>query len=82
LQIVGMGTATFNGTQTSVTMGFLGVPGQTYEILYKGELNDPDWISAGPVSTGTGPFTVTITRSGNYENDWNGSMFFQARINP
>lgn len=82
LQIVGMGTATFDGTQTSVTMGFLGVPGQTYEILYKGELNEANWTSAGSVPTGTGPFSVTITRSGNYEADWNGSMFFQARINP
>jgi hypothetical protein len=83
LQIVGQGTASYNGTQTSITMDFIGVPNQTYTVEYKGELADAAWTSAGAQSTGsTGSFSVTFTKAGDHVADWNGSMFFRASVGP
>ena len=83
LQIVGRGTASYNGIQTSITMDFIGVPNQTYLLEYKGELTEATWTSAGARSTGsTGSFSVTFTKAGDHTADWNGSMFFRASVGP
>lgn len=83
LQIVGQGTASFDGTQTAVTMDFIGVPNQNYTVEYKGELSEASWTSAGAQPTGsTGSFSVTFTKAGNHTADWNGSMFFRASVAP
>ena len=80
LEIVRIGTATFDGANTSVTHDFVGVPNQTYHIEYSTDLTAP-WTSAGNQSTGpTGSFAVTITRAGNIAADWNSKMFFRARL--
>jgi hypothetical protein len=80
LQIVKVGTAAFAGENTTVTHDFIGVPGQTYLVEYKGDLAEASWTSAGAQSTGsTGSFSVTFTKAGDHTTDWNGSMFFQAR---
>jgi hypothetical protein len=80
LQIVKVGTAAFAGGNTTVTHDFIGVPGQTYLVEYKGDLAEASWTSAGAQSTGpTGSFSVTFTKAGDHTTDWNGSMFFQAR---
>jgi hypothetical protein len=80
LQIVKVGTAAFAGGNTTVTHDFIGVPGQTYLVEYKGDLAEASWTSAGDQSTGpTGSFSVTFTKAGDHTTDWNGSMFFQAR---
>ncbi|NDA26985.1 MAG: hypothetical protein EBZ05_09195 [Verrucomicrobia bacterium] len=79
LQIVAQGTATFDGTNTSITVDFIGVPNLNYVVEYKGELGEPSWTSAGTQSSGdTGSFTVTFTKAGDHTADWNGSMFFRA----
>jgi hypothetical protein len=83
LQIVGQGTASYNGTQTSITMDFIGVPNQSYAVEYKGELSEASWTSAGAQPTGsTGSFSVTFTKAGDHTTDWNGSMFFRASVTP
>jgi len=83
LQIVGQGTASYNGTQTSITMDFIGVPNQSYTVEYKGDLAEASWTSAGAQSTGsTGSFSVTFTKAGDHAADWNGSMFFRASVAP
>jgi hypothetical protein len=83
LQIVGQGTASYNGTQTSITMDFIGVPNQSYTVEYKGDLAEASWTSAGAQSTGsTGSFSVTFTKAGDHTTDWNGSMFFRASVAP
>jgi YDG domain/Fibronectin type III domain len=83
LQIVGQGTASYNGTQTSITMDFIGVPNQSYTVEYKGDLAEASWTSAGAQSTGsTGSFSVTFTKAGDHTTDWNGSMFFRASVTP
>jgi hypothetical protein len=80
LQIVKVGTADFAAGNTTVTHDFIGVPGQTYLVEYKGDLAEASWTSAGAQSTGsTGSFSVTFTKAGDHTTDWNGSMFFQAR---
>jgi hypothetical protein len=79
LQIVAQGTATFDGTNTSIAVDFIGVPNLNYVVEYKGELGESSWTSAGTQSSGaTGSFTVTITKAGDHTADWNGSMFFRA----
>jgi hypothetical protein len=80
LQIAKVGTANFAGENTTVTHDFIGVPGQTYLVEYKGDLAEASWTSAGAQPTGlTGSFSVTFTKAGDHTTDWNGSMFFQAR---
>ena len=79
LQIVRIGTATFNGTNTSLTHDFIGVPNQTYFIEYSTDL--ATWTSVGNQSTGaSGSFSVTIARAGNVASAWNSAMFFRARL--
>jgi hypothetical protein len=78
ITFVRRGEAEFNGTHTTITHDFAGVPGQTYAIDFRGEMDQP-WDSRGNVSTGaTGSFSVTFTKAGNHVADWNGSMFFRA----
>ena len=84
MQILQVGTASYDAASdtTSITVGFAGMPGVTYEVEYKGDLGDAAWKAAGN-STGhatTGAFTITITESGNHADDWNGSMFFRANF--
>jgi hypothetical protein len=79
LQIVRIGSAAFDGTNTSVTHDFVGVPNQTYLIEYSTDL--ASWTSAGNQSTGaSGSFAVTISRAGNFASAWNSAMFFRARL--
>jgi len=79
ITFVRRGEAEFDGTHTTITHDFSGVPGQTYAIDFRGEMSQP-WESWGNVSTGaTGSFSVTFTKAGNHVADWNGSMFFRAR---
>jgi hypothetical protein len=78
ITFVRRGEAEFNGTHTTITHDFAGVPGQTYAIDFRGEMDQP-WDSRGNVSTGaTGSFSVTFTKAGNHVADWSGSMFFRA----
>jgi len=80
LQIVKTGVATFDGTDTTVTHDFLGVPNLTYAIEYTGNLGEA-WATAGSVSTGTtGSFSVTFIQLGDHAADWNGGMFFRASV--
>jgi hypothetical protein len=81
LEIVKVGTATFEGGNTTVTHDFIGVPNQTYLLEYKTNLQ-ADWTSAGNRSTGTtGSFPVSFTKVGeNVAADWNRGMFFRARL--
>jgi hypothetical protein len=82
LQIVKVGTATFGGSNTTITHDFIGVPNQTYLVEYTTDLNGA-WTSAGNQSTGaTGSFSVNFTTSGNVAADWNAHMFFRARLVP
>ena len=78
ITFVRKGEAEFNGTHTTITHDFAGVPGQTYAIDFRGEMNQ-SWDSRGNVATGaTGSFSVTFTKAGNHVADWSGSMFFRA----
>jgi hypothetical protein len=83
LQIVRIATApAFAEGNTTVTVDFIGVPGKSYEVLYKGDLNEASWTTTGSHNTGaTGSFSVTVTKAGNHLADW-ASMFFQAKVNP
>lgn len=79
LQLVGMGDAAYNGTNTTITHSFLAVPNQTVAVEYKGELNEPSWSPAGTKNSGaSGSFTIDFSKVGNHVTDWNGSMFFRG----
>ena len=81
LQLVGMGDAAYNGTNTTITHSFLAVPNQTVAVEYKGELNEPSWSPAGTKNSGaSGSFTVDFSKVGNHVTDWNGSMFFRGYL--
>ena len=84
LQIVRIATApAVAGGNTTVTVDFIGVPGKSYEVLYKGDLGEANWTSTGSHNTGgTGSFSVTVTKAGDHVADWAGSMFFQGKVNP
>jgi hypothetical protein len=78
LHMVKRGTATFDGSQTTSSLDFAGVPGQQYQVEYSTDL--AQWLSAGTISTGpTGSFTVLLSRPGNFAAAWNSSLFFRAR---
>lgn len=69
--------ATFAGGETSMTVEFAAVPGQTYNIEYSTNLSS--WVARGAVATGqTGTFNVTFTAAGDVAAAWNSSMFFRA----
>ncbi|MEI6606292.1 MAG: glycine-rich domain-containing protein [Verrucomicrobiota bacterium] len=66
----------FANNQTSVTIEFAGVPGQTYQIECSTNLGD--WSAPQAVATGsTGTFEATFTKDGNQLPAWN-SLFFRA----
>ena len=68
--------AAFNGTETSVTIEFAGVPKQTYQIQYSTDLSI--WSTAQEVVTGdTGTFEATFTTSGNRVTSWT-CLFFRT----
>jgi len=78
LQIVDKQGPTFNGTNTSLTVDFVGVPNQSYTIDYSIDLNTWTSYPGNPVSTGaTGSFAITLTASGDQTGAWS-SMFFRA----
>ncbi|MFM9087857.1 MAG: hypothetical protein ACKOPT_06935, partial [Cyanobium sp.] len=81
LQVVGFGSAVFNGASTSITNYFIGVPNQTYGIQYKGELTNAAWDTAGPTNSGaSGSFGVHFQKAGDHVTDWNTSMFFRGYL--
>ncbi|MEI6607462.1 MAG: hypothetical protein WCP35_19300, partial [Verrucomicrobiota bacterium] len=66
----------FANNQTSVTIEFAGVPGQTYQIEYSTNLGG--WSAPQAMDTGsTGTFEATFTAAGNQLPAWN-SLFFRA----
>ena len=68
--------AAFDGTNTSVTIEFAGVPNQTYDIEYSTNLMD--WSTPAAYPTGvTGTFNATFTAAGNQVSAWS-SLFFRA----
>ncbi|MEI6607607.1 MAG: hypothetical protein WCP35_20045, partial [Verrucomicrobiota bacterium] len=68
--------AAYNGSSTSVTVEFAGVPNQTYQIEYSTGLDI--WSAPQAVETGsTGTFEATFTKDGNQLPAWN-SLFFRA----
>jgi hypothetical protein len=78
LQIVRLGTPVYATPRTSLSVDFIGVPGQTYQVEWATHLST--WNSAGPISTGlTGSFTVTFSAVGNHVAAWTQSMFFRAK---
>jgi hypothetical protein len=80
-QLTTRGTATFDGSNTTVTHTFTGTPNATGIFEYKGELTDAAWTGTSEVSSNAeGVFTLVITSPGNLTTNWNGSMFF--RIQP
>jgi hypothetical protein len=81
LQVVGIGTAVFDGISTRLTNDFIGVPGQVYAIEYKGEMSEPSWSSAGSFNSGiSGSFSVPFVKPGDSAADWNNSMFFRGYL--
>ena len=81
LQVVGLGTANYDGVNTTITNYFIGVPNQTYGIDYKGEMTNATWDSAGATNSGpSGSFGVHFQKSGDHAADWNGSMFFRGYL--
>lgn len=82
LQLTAVGTAVFDGDNTSATYAFIGVPGQLYSLQYTSDLTGA-WIDLPPTSTGsTGSFAVTVTAPGDQAALWNSRIFFRAVRQP
>jgi hypothetical protein len=78
LQFVSSGIPLFDGSQTSLSMDFIAVPGQNYEVEWSTDLST--WNSAGISATGlTGSFTMTLSQVGDYRSAWSHSLFFRAK---
>jgi autotransporter-associated beta strand protein len=67
----------YDGFYTEATVTFTGTPNVTYQIRYKGEMNQA-WRSAGGWYSESGTFQVLIQEEGDHVSDWSGSMFFEA----
>ena len=81
LQIVRIGSVTFNGTDTTQQVEFIGVPNTTLLVETTTNLISGPWTSTGNQSTGaTGSFTVTLSASGNQVATWPTGRFFRARL--
>ncbi len=82
LQLTAVGTAAFDGTNTSATYGFIGVPNQIYTLQYTSNLAG-EWTTLPALSTGsTGSFAVTLNAPGNHAAVWNSRIFFRAVLSP
>jgi hypothetical protein len=78
LQVVRRGIPVFDGARTSISMDFIGVPGQNYQIQWSEDLET--WVSADTGASGrTGSFTVNISSEGDHLNSWNQRLFFRAK---
>jgi hypothetical protein len=60
---------------TNLTFTWFGVPGQTYQLEYKDNLDDPAWAPDGGPIAGTGSLIV-ITNSPSESTQ----RFFRLRI--
>jgi hypothetical protein len=69
--------ASFNGTDTSITVAFQSSPNETVTLEYTTNLVTWTTVS-GTFNTGTGSFQATITAPGNLAAQWNAGMFFRA----
>jgi hypothetical protein len=70
-------TPSYDGFYTEATVTFTGTPNVTYQIRYKGEMNQA-WRSAGGWYSESGTFQVLIQEEGDHVSDWSQSMFFEA----
>jgi hypothetical protein len=80
LQFVRRGIPVYDNinNRTSLSVDFIGVPGQNYQVEWSTDLST--WNSAGLISTGlTGSFTVTFSAAGDHVAAWTQSMFFRAK---
>jgi hypothetical protein len=80
LQFVRRGIPVYDNinNRTSLSVDFIGVPGQNYQVEWSPDLST--WNSAGLISTGlTGSFTVTFSAAGDHVAAWTQSMFFRAK---
>jgi hypothetical protein len=80
LQFVRRGIPVYDNinNRTSLSVDFIGVPGQNYQVEWSNNLST--WNSAGLISTGlTGSFTVTFSAAGDHVAAWTQSMFFRAK---
>ncbi|MCU0791965.1 MAG: Ig-like domain-containing protein [Opitutaceae bacterium] len=82
LQLVSVGTAVFDGVNTSATYAFIGVPNQLYTLQYTSDLDGP-WFTLPATSTGlTGSFAVDLVVPGDHAALWNSRIFFRAVRTP
>jgi len=82
LQIVKLGTATFGGSNTTITHDFIGVPNQKYSVEYSTDLTNWTFVEGSQNTGEKGSFSVTFTKAGDVAADWNAHMFFRARLVP
>jgi uncharacterized repeat protein (TIGR03803 family) len=78
-QIFNAGRATYNGSETSITIGFLSVPNQNLSLEYSTNLVAWALFAGNPANSGTlGLFFVTFTAAGDQTLLWNRAMYFRA----
>jgi hypothetical protein len=80
LQIVKLGTATFGGSNTTITHDFIGVPNQKYSVEYSTDLTNWTFVEGSQNTGEKGSFSVTFTKAGDFAADWNAHMYFRARL--
>ncbi len=80
LKVATKGVATFDGTNTSITVNFTGTPSQTFNVQYTTNLAPAGtWIGGTLVdSPANGTFSVIFTAAGDQTALWNTQMFYRA----
>lgn len=82
LKLLSVGSATFNGVETSATYEFYSDPNKIINMEYSNDLSTSLWTPMGQQNTtNDGIFQVVLKKTGNHVSSWNNRMFFRIRTN-
>lgn len=78
LELLTVGKAQYDGTNTTITHTFQGKPNHIYTVAHTADLSNPWEMGEQHHTTDDGTFYVTISKKGDQTTKWNQSMFFKV----
>ncbi|MBS0661071.1 MAG: lamin tail domain-containing protein [Verrucomicrobia bacterium] len=81
INLVYAAAATYDGMQTTKTVDFIAVPGQSIIVEYSTDMMTWSQANGGSaINTGaSGSFSATLTAPGDQTGTWNTTMFFRGK---